>query len=359
MGLPFSQARSQVESLMKGKLETPFSFAAARDFFGGKRVLVTGGAGFIGSHIVEQLLAAGAAVRCIDSMLTGSEANVVSYMNHPGFTHHKQDVIDPYEHDTDFIFNLACAASPRHYQANPVHTFKTNIFGALNALELASKTSARVLQASTSEVYGTPKVHPQTESYWGHVNPVGIRSCYDEGKRGAETLFTDYSSQFGVDARIVRIFNTYGPRMREDDGRVVSNFIVQALKNEDITIYGDGSQTRSFCYIDDLVFGLISAMMFSGPYLGPVNLGNPEEFTVRELAQLVLDLTGSSSAIVYKPLPPDDPTQRRPDIELAGSLLGWQPRIRLREGLERTIWYFDEALRGASSSRSGLLHGKV
>ena len=309
-----------------------------------KRVLVTGGAGFIGSHLCERLLAAGHKVLCVDNFFTGDPANVSALVGRSGFELIRHDVTEPLHVEADQIYNLACPASPVHYQADPVHTTKTSVIGALNMLGLAKRTGARILQASTSEVYGDPAVHPQPEGYWGNVNPVGPRSCYDEGKRCAETLFFDYHRRHALPIKVVRIFNTYGPRMHPQDGRVVSNFIVQALGGEDITIYGDGRQTRSFCYVDDLVSGLM-AMMATGPdCIGPVNLGNPGEFTMLELARKVIDLVGSRSRIVHLPLPQDDPRQRRPDIARAGELLGWAPRVQLDEGLGRTIAYFDALL---------------
>ena len=300
------------------------------------RVLVTGGAGFIGSHLCERLLAQGDDVVCVDNYFTGTKHNVDHLRDHRNFELIRHDVTNPLVIEVDRIYNLACPASPVHYQYNPVKTTKTSVLGAINMLGLAKRVHARILQASTSEVYGDPEQHPQREDYWGHVNPIGIRSCYDEGKRVAETLFMDYHRQNKVDVRIVRIFNTYGPRMHPCDGRVVSNFIVQALRGEPITIYGDGSQTRSFCYVDDLVSGIM-AFMEQDSETGPVNLGNPGEFTIRELAEKVVALTGSKSEIVCRPLPSDDPKQRRPDISKAKALLGWEPKIQLEEGLRRTI----------------------
>ena len=308
------------------------------------RCLVTGGAGFLGSHLCERLLNDGHEVICLDNYLTGRMANVDHLRDNRRFELIRHDVTEPILLEVDRIFNLACPASPIHYQFNPVKTIKTSVMGAINMLGMAKRVHARILQASTSEVYGDPAVHPQTEDYWGNVNPIGIRSCYDEGKRVAETLFMDYHRQNKVDIRIVRIFNTYGPRMLMNDGRVVSNFIVQALKGEDLTIYGDGSQTRSFCYVDDLIEGFVR-MMDQGKIIGPVNIGNPGEFTMLELANEVLDLTGSKSKIVYKPLPGDDPKMRRPNIDLAKSALGWEPTIPLRQGLEKTIVYFEELLK--------------
>ena len=308
------------------------------------RCLVTGGAGFLGSHLCERLLNDGHEVICLDNYFTGRMANVAHLRDNRNFELIRHDVTEPILLEVDRIFNLACPASPIHYQFNPVKTIKTSVMGAINMLGLAKRVKARILQASTSEVYGDPAVHPQTEDYWGNVNPIGIRSCYDEGKRVAETLFMDYHRQNKVDIRIVRIFNTYGPRMLPNDGRVVSNFIVQALNGEDLTIYGDGSQTRSFCYVDDLIEGFIR-MMNQDKIIGPVNIGNPGEFTMLELAREVLDLTGSKSKIVYKPLPGDDPKMRRPDISLAKEALGWEPTIPLRKGLEKTIVYFDNLLK--------------
>jgi UDP-glucuronate decarboxylase len=306
--------------------------------------LVTGGAGFIGSHLCEALLNRGDEVLCLDNFFTGRKENIEDLLDHPRFEVIRHDIINPVVVEADRIFNMACPASPVHYQYNAVKTVKTNVMGALNMLGLAKRVKARVLQASTSEVYGDPAIHPQVEAYWGNVNPIGIRSCYDEGKRVAECLFFDYHRQNQVDIRVIRIFNTYGPRMLVNDGRVVSNFVVQALRGEPITIYGDGSQTRSFCYVDDLVRGII-AMMDSDEFTGPVNLGNPGEFTIRELAELVIDLTGSSSELVTKPLPENDPTRRKPDISLAKEKLGWEPSIQLREGLRHTIAYFDDTLK--------------
>lgn len=309
-----------------------------------KRILITGGAGFIGSHLCEKLLEQGNEVICLDNLFTGRKENIRHLMDNPYFEFIRHDVIEPIYVECDQIYNLACPASPLHYQFDPVKTAKTGIMGALNVLDLAKHCKARVLQASTSEVYGDPEVHPQPESYWGHVNPNGIRSCYDEGKRMAETLFFDYHRQEGVDIKIVRIFNTYGPRMRPDDGRVVSNFIMQALRGEDITIYGDGKQTRSFCYVDDLVEGLIRMMNSRNDFTGPVNLGNPGEFTMLELAEMVLSLTHSRSNLVHKSLPQDDPAQRKPVIDLAKKELGWEPTIPLKEGLLTTVRYFESQI---------------
>jgi UDP-glucuronate decarboxylase len=305
-----------------------------------KQILVTGGAGFIGSHLCERLLKDGNNVICMDNYFTGRKQNVIHLLDNPYFELVRHDVTFPYYVEVDEIYNLACPASPIHYQFDPVSTTKTSVIGAINMLGLAKRTKARILQASTSEVYGDPVVHPQEESYWGNVNPIGIRSCYDEGKRCAETLFMDYHRQNKVDIKIIRIFNTYGPRMRPDDGRVVSNFIMQALKGEDITIYGDGKQTRSFQYVDDLIEGMVR-MMASENFTGPVNLGNPREFTMIELAEVVLKMTNSKSKIIFTPLPADDPKQRKPNISLAKEKLnGWEPNIRLEEGLVETIKYF-------------------
>lgn len=304
------------------------------------RILVTGGAGFLGSHLCDRLLKEGNEVICLDNFFTGRKANIAHLHGRPDFELVRHDVIDPFKFEVDQIYNLACPASPPHYQYNAIKTVKTSVMGAINCLGLAKRTKARVFQASTSEVYGDPAVHPQPESYWGNVNPIGIRSCYDEGKRVAETLFMDYHRQNAVDIRIVRIFNTYGPRMHPNDGRVVSNFIVQALKGDDITIYGDGLQTRSFCYVDDLIEGFVR-LMKQNEVTGPINIGNPGEFTMLQLAELTLKLTGSKSKIVHRPLPGDDPKQRRPDITLAKQHLdNWEPTVPLEEGLKRTIAYF-------------------
>ncbi|RYE11246.1 MAG: SDR family oxidoreductase [Hyphomicrobiales bacterium] len=311
-----------------------------------RRALVTGGSGFVGSHLCEKLLAAGHEVVCLDNLVTGHRSNVAHLAASPHFSMVIADVVDPVALDVDTIFNLACPASPIQYQKSPIDTLKTNVMGAANMLELARNKGARIFQASTSEVYGDALVHPQKETYWGNVNSFGPRACYDEGKRCAETLFYDYHHRFGVDIRIARIFNTYGPRMNREDGRVVSNFVVQALTNEPITIYGDGSQTRSFCYVDDLVSGITALMSRDDAPTSPVNLGNPAEFTVRELADLVVSLTGSRSPIIHLPLPLDDPRQRRPDISLARSCLDWAPRVQPIEGLVRTIAYFDSVLSG-------------
>ncbi len=305
-----------------------------------KRILVTGGAGFLGSHICERLLAQGHEVICLDNLFTGTKANISQMIGNPFFEFMRHDVTFPLYIEVDEIYNMACPASPVHYQYDPVQTTKTSVHGAINMLGLAKRVRARILQASTSEVYGDPQVHPQREDYWGHVNPIGIRSCYDEGKRCAETLFFDYYRQNKVSIKVARIFNTYGPRMHPQDGRVVSNFIMQALRNEPITLYGDGSQTRSFCYVDDLVEGLIRLMDTPEDFTGPVNLGNPGEFTIRQLAEKVIALTGSKSELVFRPLPSDDPRQRQPDITLARAKLGWQPTIDLEAGLKKAIAYF-------------------
>ncbi len=308
-----------------------------------KRILVTGGAGFLGSHLIDRLIEQGHEVICLDNFFTGAKRNIKHLLTHPQFELMRWDVIDPFKVEVDQIYNLACPASPIHYQHNAIKTVKTSVMGAINCLGLAKRVGARIFQASTSEVYGDPQVHPQVESYRGSVNPIGIRACYDEGKRVAETLFFDYHRQNAVDIRVVRIFNTYGPRMNAEDGRVVSNFIVQALRGEDITVYGDGSQTRSFCYVDDLVEGFMRMMEKDG-VTGPVNLGNPGEFTILELAEEVIRKIGSRSKIVHRPLPQDDPLQRRPDISLAENELGWRPTIPLSEGLDRTISYFRTVL---------------
>lgn len=309
-----------------------------------ERVLVTGGAGFLGSHLCDRLMKDGQDVLCVDNFFTGSKANIVHLIGNSNFELMRHDVTFPLYVEVDRIFNLACPASPVHYQFDPVQTTKTSVHGAINLLGLAKRLRARILQASTSEVYGDPEVHPQTEHYWGKVNPIGIRSCYDEGKRCAETLFFDYHRQHDVDIKVVRIFNTYGPRMHPNDGRVVSNFIVQALKGDDITMYGDGSQTRSFCYVDDLIEGFTRMMDSEPGFTGPVNMGNPGEFSMLELAESVLRLTGGQSKIVYKPLPADDPRQRQPNIALAKEKLGWEPRVCLEDGLRETIAYFRKLL---------------
>ncbi|OPF63507.1 UDP-glucuronic acid decarboxylase family protein [Hydrogenophaga sp. H7] len=305
-----------------------------------KRILITGGAGFLGSHLCERLLAEGNDILCVDNFYSGTKDNVAHLMGNPHFELMRHDVTFPLYVEVDEIYNLACPASPVHYQWDPVQTTKTSVHGAINMLGLAKRTKARIFQASTSEVYGDPEVHPQPESYWGKVNPIGIRSCYDEGKRCAETLFFDYHRQHQVDIKVARIFNTYGPRMHPNDGRVVSNFIVQALRGEDITIYGDGSQTRSFCYVDDLIEGFVRLMASPDGVTGPINLGNPNEFTIRQLAEAVLAKVGGQSRLVCKPLPSDDPKQRQPNIEQAKAVLGWQPQVQLEEGLDKTIDYF-------------------
>ncbi|HOI87665.1 MAG TPA: SDR family oxidoreductase [Lentimicrobium sp.] len=305
-----------------------------------KKILVTGGAGFLGSHLCERLLNEGNEVVCLDNYFTGQKSNVVHLMNNPYFEMVRHDVTMPFYIEVDEIYNLACPASPIHYQFNPIKTVKTSVMGAINMLGLAKRIKAKILQASTSEVYGDPQIHPQTEAYWGHVNPIGERACYDEGKRAAETLFVNYHKQNNVRIKIMRIFNTYGPRMHPNDGRVVSNFIVQALRGEDITVYGDGSQTRSFCYYSDLIDGMIRLMNTEDDFTGPVNVGNPNEFTILQLARKVIELSGSSSQIVMNPLPSDDPMQRQPDIRMAREKLGWEPKVQLEEGLLKTIGYF-------------------
>lgn len=310
-----------------------------------KKILVTGGAGFLGSHLCDRLIGAGHNVICVDNFFTGSKRNVEHLIGHKRFELIRHDVTFPFYVEVDQIYNLACPASPVHYQRDPVQTTKTSVHGAINMLGLAKRTKARIFQASTSEVYGDPEVHPQSESYWGKVNPIGIRSCYDEGKRCAETLFFDYYRQHGLDIKVARIFNTYGPRMHPDDGRVVSNFIVQALRGQDITIYGNGQQTRSFCYVDDLIDGWLKLMTTPVGFTGPINLGNPNEFSIRTLAEKVMALTGSRSKISQKPLPSDDPSQRKPDIALAKEILEWEPHIQLEEGLIKTIDYFKALLK--------------
>ncbi len=315
-----------------------------------KRILVTGGAGFLGSHLCDRLIRDGHDVLCVDNFFTGSKRNVAHLIGHPYFELMRHDVTFPLYVEVDRIFNLACPASPVHYQHDPVQTTKTSVHGAINMLGLAKRLDARIFQASTSEVYGDPEVHPQPESYWGRVNPIGLRSCYDEGKRCAETLFFDYFRQHELDIKVVRIFNTYGPRMHPNDGRVVSNFIVQALKGEDITIYGDGSQTRSFCYVDDLIEVFIRMMDTERGFTGPINIGNPGEFTMLELAEKVLMLVGGSSKLVFKPLPADDPKQRQPDISLARQKLGWEPKVSLEDGLKETIGYFRHLLKEGAAA---------
>ncbi|MCP4522473.1 MAG: SDR family oxidoreductase [Cytophagales bacterium] len=311
----------------------------------GKRILVTGGAGFLGSHLCERLLNEGNDVICLDNYFTGSKDNIVHLMDNPYFEVVRHDVTTPYYAEVDQIYNLACPASPVHYQYNPIKTVKTSVMGAINMLGLAKRVNARILQASTSEVYGDPTIHPQPESYWGNVNTIGVRSCYDEGKRCAETLFMDYHKQNDVDIKIMRIFNTYGPRMDMNDGRVVSNFIVQALKGEDITIYGEGNQTRSFCFVDDLLEGMVRLMNSREGLTGPMNIGNPNEFTIRQLAEKVIEITGSKSKLINLELPKDDPMQRQPIIDLAKKELNWEPTIQLEQGLIKTIAYFDEQLK--------------
>ncbi|MBO4528195.1 MAG: SDR family oxidoreductase [Victivallales bacterium] len=311
-----------------------------------KRILITGGAGFLGSHLAERMLKDGHDVLVVDNFFTGTKDNLKHLMGNPHLEIMRHDVTFPLYVEVDEIFNLACPASPVHYQFDPVQTTKTSVHGAINMLGLAKRVKAKILQASTSEVYGDPEVHPQVESYWGHVNCTGIRSCYDEGKRCAETLFFDYWRQHKTRIKVIRIFNTYGPRMHPNDGRVVSNFIVQALQNQDITLFGDGSQTRSFCYVDDLIEGMVRLMNTGDDVTGPVNVGNPGEFTIRELAEKVIELTGSKSKLVFKPLPQDDPKQRKPDITLAKKLLNWEPKVPLAEGLKKTIEYFDKLLAG-------------
>ena len=317
-----------------------------------KRVLVTGGAGFIGSHLCERLLARGDEVLCVDNFFTGTRANMTAMLDHPMFELMRHDVTFPLYVEVDEIYNLACPASPIHYQFDPVQTTKTSVHGAINMLGLAKRVRAKILQASTSEVYGDPVIHPQTEDYWGNVNPIGPRSCYDEGKRCAETLFFDYHRQHKTKIKVARIFNTYGPRMHPNDGRVVSNFIVQALKGQSITIYGEGQQTRSFCYVDDLVDGLMRLMETGPDVTGPINIGNPNEFTIRELAEIVIEMVGSKSKLELHPLPQDDPKQRQPNIEQAKAVLGWQPKTQLREGLAKAITYFDALLKEDPSAAS-------
>jgi UDP-glucuronate decarboxylase len=319
-----------------------------------QRILVTGGAGFLGSHLIDRLLDGGDEVLCVDNLFTGDKSNLDHLAGHPRFEFMRHDICFPLYVEVDQIYNLACPASPIHYQFDPVQTTKVSVIGAINMLGLAKRTKARIMQASTSEIYGDPTVHPQPESYWGNVNTIGPRACYDEGKRCAETLFFDYYRQHKLDIKVVRIFNTYGPRMHPNDGRVVSNFIIQALQGEPITIYGDGQQSRSFCYVDDLVEGFIRMMDTGDDFPGPVNLGNPNEFTIKELAEQVLDLTGSKSKLINKPLPQDDPRQRQPDISLAREKLDWEPKTQLREGLTKTIEYFDQLLRENDADLSAL-----
>ncbi|MBC7284829.1 UDP-glucuronic acid decarboxylase family protein [Hoeflea sp.] len=315
-----------------------------RNYNSRKRILVTGGAGFLGSHLIDRLLDRGDEVVCVDNLFTGAKRNIEHLHSHPRLEFMRHDVTFPLYIEVDQIYNLACPASPIHYRHDPVQTTKTSVHGAINMLGLAKRLRARIFQASTSEVYGDPAIHPQPESYWGNVNPIGPRSCYDEGKRCAETLFFDYYRQHNLDIRVARIFNTYGPRMHPNDGRVVSNFIVQALKGEPITIYGEGQQTRSFCYVDDLIDGIVRFVDAEPGFAGPINLGNPSEFTIRELAQQVLDIVGEKSKLVFCPLPADDPTQRKPDIALAREKLGWEPRVKLEEGLKKTVSYFEDLL---------------
>ncbi|SDS66204.1 UDP-glucuronic acid decarboxylase family protein [Erythrobacter sp. HL-111] len=319
-----------------------------------QRILVTGGAGFLGSHLIDRLFERGDEVLCVDNLFTGDKSNIDHLHDHPRFEFMRHDICFPLYVEVDQIYNLACPASPVHYQFDPVQTTKTSVTGAINMLGLAKRVKARIFQASTSEIYGDPSVHPQPESYWGNVNTIGPRACYDEGKRCAETLFFDYHRQHKLDIKVVRIFNTYGPRMHPNDGRVVSNFIIQALQGEPITIYGDGQQSRSFCYVDDLVEGFLRMMDTGSDFPGPVNLGNPNEFTIKELAEQVLDLTGSKSELINKPLPQDDPRQRQPDISLAREKLDWEPKTQLREGLTRTIAYFDQLLRENDAEMSAL-----
>jgi UDP-glucuronate decarboxylase len=318
---------------------------AARTYSLRRRILVTGGAGFIGSHLCRRLIERGDDVLCVDNFFTGSKENLTGLLHADAFELMRHDITFPLYVEVDQIYNLACPASPIHYQFDPVQTTKTSVHGAINMLGLAKRVRARILQASTSEVYGDPTVHPQTEEYWGNVNPLGVRACYDEGKRCAETLFFDYHRQHGLEIKVARIFNTYGPNMHPNDGRVISSFIMQALRNEPITLFGDGAQTRSFCYVDELVDGLIRLMNSEAAVTGPINLGNPTEFTIRELAELVLEMTGSKSELVYRPLPQDDPLRRQPDIRRARETLGWEPVIPLREGLTKTIAYFDDLLK--------------
>ncbi len=325
----------------------------ARLYDSRKRILVTGGAGFLGSHLIDRLLGEGHEVLCVDNLFTGSKRNIEHLHGVARFEFIRHDVTFPLYVEVDEIYNLACPASPIHYQYDPVQTTKTSVHGAINMLGLAKRLNCRILQASTSEVYGDPVIHPQVESYWGNVNPIGLRSCYDEGKRCAETLFFDYRRQHGLEIKVARIFNTYGPRMHPADGRVVSNFIMQALQGQAITIYGDGSQTRSFCYVEDLIDGLVRLMASPADFTGPVNLGNPEEFTIRELAEKVIALEGSRSSIEFLPLPEDDPRQRQPDISVALARLGWRPRVALEEGLAPTIAYFTELAGGAITGAAG------
>lgn len=324
-----------------------------RNYGSRKRILITGGAGFLGSHLCDRLLKEGHEILCLDNLFTGTKRNIDHLHSHPQFEFLRHDVTFPLYVEVDEIYNLACPASPIHYQHDPVQTTKTSVHGAINMLGLAKRLKARIMQASTSEVYGDPQVHPQTEGYWGHVNPIGYRSCYDEGKRCAETLFFDYHRQHGLDIKVARIFNSYGPRMHPNDGRVVSNFIVQALKGEDITIYGDGSQTRSFCYVDDMIEAFVRLMATPAGVTGPINTGNPVEFTIRELAEKIIEMTGSGSSLIFKQLPSDDPSQRCPDISLAKQHLDWEPQIKLEQGLVPTIDYFEKLLTGNGEVKTG------
>ncbi len=340
--LEYLFSTSPLDGIEKLKTLKSFKRIYGKGSFVSKRILITGGAGFIGSHLCDKLINQGHDIICLDNLFTGSKDNVRHLLNHPNFEFVRHDIIDPFKAEVDEIFNLACPASPIHYQYNPIKTIKTSVMGAINMLGLTKRNRAKILQASTSEVYGVPKEHPQKEAYWGNVNPIGIRSCYDEGKRAAETLFFDYHRVHNIEIKVARIFNTYGPRMHPQDGRVVSNFIVQALRGEDITVYGDGNQTRCFCYIDDLVEGILTTMNTNSNFVGPVNLGNPSEFTILKLAKTVIDLAGSSSKITYKALPADDPMQRKPDITIAQNELQWIPKIDLNQGLCKTIEYFDD-----------------
>jgi UDP-glucuronate decarboxylase len=339
----YGAAVTPTPSVHYGAAVTPALLVITKNLRFFMRILITGGAGFLGSHLSERLLLEGHEVVCMDNFFTGRKCNIAHLLENPYFELMRHDVVDPFKLEVDQIYNLACPASPVHYQHNPIKTTKTSVMGAINCLGLAKRVGARVFQASTSEVYGDPDVHPQPESYWGNVNTIGIRSCYDEGKRCAETLFFDYHRQNQVDIRVVRIFNTYGPRMLADDGRVVSNFIVQALQGQDITVYGEGQQTRSFCYVDDLIEGFVG-LMNQDQVIGPMNIGNPGEFTILELAQKVIELTGSKSQIVYRPMPEDDPKQRQPDITQAKAILGWEPKVQLEAGLKKTIEYFAQSL---------------
>jgi UDP-glucuronate decarboxylase len=310
-----------------------------------RKILVTGGAGFLGSHLIDRLIERGDSIVCLDNLYTGSKKNISKYLNNPKFEFILHDIVNPINLDIEEIYNLACPASPPHYQFDPVHTSKTSIFGAINMLELAREKNIKIFQASTSEVYGDPEMHPQHEDYWGHVNPIGLRSCYDEGKRCAETLFFDYKRQYDVKIKVARIFNTYGPRMDPNDGRVVSNIIMQALKNEPITLYGDGSQTRSFCYVDDLIEAFLRIMDKDENFTGPINIGNPNEFSINELAEKIINLTNSKSEITFQNLPSDDPKQRNPNIELAKKEINWEPKIQLEDGLKKTISFFENSIR--------------